>query len=282
MQNNLSEAEVLAESYYDSDDADRFYETIWGGEDIHIGLYDRTDDIFEASRLTVEAMASHLPNLGPDHRVMDLGAGYGGSARYLAKHFGCSVTCLNISEVQNRRNRELNAAQGLEELVHVRHGSFEEIPCPDTSIDLVWSQDAFLHSNRKEKVLSEIGRIVRPGGELIFTDPMQSDHCPDGVLQPVYDRLNLNSMGSFSFYREQLDSRGFQELRVIDLTGQLRNHYAHVRKELLSRYEALARQISHEYMDRMIKGLEHWVDAADMGYLAWGILHFRKQGREQG
>jgi len=28
----------------------------------------------------------------------------------------------------------------------------------------------------------------------------------------------------------------------------------------------------------MIAGLGHWVDAADQGYLAWGILHLRKPG----
>src|SRR6056297_2845372 len=32
----------ITEDYYDSDDADTFYSTIWGGEDLHIGLYDET------------------------------------------------------------------------------------------------------------------------------------------------------------------------------------------------------------------------------------------------
>jgi hypothetical protein len=32
------------------------------------------------------------------------------------------------------------------------------------------------------------------------------------------------------------------------------------------------------YVDNMIKGLQHWVDGADRGYLAWGILDFRLTG----
>ncbi len=107
MQNNLSSAEVLTESYYDSSDADRFYEQVWGGEDIHIGLYDETDNIPEASRKTATTMVDSLQGLNDQSRVIDLGAGYGGSARYLAMLAGCNVTCLNISEVQNTRNREL-------------------------------------------------------------------------------------------------------------------------------------------------------------------------------
>ena len=279
MQNNLSQAESATESYYDSTDADTFYETVWGGEDIHIGLYDTTDDIFEASRLTVEKMGGQLKHLDTSSTVIDLGAGYGGSARYLTRKFGCPVSCLNISEVQNERNRQLNQEQGLSDKIDVRHGSFEEIPCEDNSHDLVWSQDSFLHSNRKEKVVEEIARILKPGGEVIFTDPMQADDCPEGVLQPVYDRLNLDSMGSFALYRSEFAKYGIHEVSIIDLTNQLRNHYANVKAMLLSRYDELSKNISTDYMDKMIKGLQNWVDAADKGYLAWGILHFRKDSK---
>ncbi len=276
MQNNPSNAAVLTETYYDSSDADRFYEQVWGGEDIHIGLYDESENISKASRKTVTTMADNLQGLNAQSKVIDLGAGYGGSARYLSKRVGCNVTCLNISEVQNERNRMLNKEQELPNIIDVMHGSFEKIPSDDSSRDIVWSQDAFLHSSEKEKVLGEISRIIAPGGELIFTDPMQADDCPDGVLQPVYDRLNLESMGSFAFYREVLTSLGFTENRVIDLTPQLRNHYHYVRQDLLKRYDELVAIISRDYMDNMIKGLENWVTAADKGYLAWGILHFTK------
>jgi len=273
-----SSQEVQTESYYDSSDADRFYEKVWGGEDIHIGLYMDTNNIFEASRKTVEAMTAQLKSLNKNSRVLDLGAGYGGSARYMAKHSGCRVICLNISEVQNQRNRELNAAQGLDSQIVVQHGSFEEIPLPDASVDVIWSQDSFLHSARKDKVMEEVVRVLAPGGDVIFTDPMQADDCPEGVLQPVYDRLDLDSMGSFAWYRKALTERGLREQHMVYLTPQLRNHYANVKEVLESRYDELVQEISKDYMDRMIAGLGHWVDAADQGYLAWGILHFRKPG----
>lgn len=276
MQSDRSEAEVIAETYYDSSDADNFYETVWGGEDIHIGLYGPGLSIFEASRKTVEAMKNELSNIDQNSKVLDLGSGYGGSARYLAGETGCHVTCLNLSEVQNERNRQLNQEQELDENITVLHGSFESIPCEDTEFDVVWSQDAFLHSDRREVVLREIDRVLKTGGELIFTDPMQADDCPEGVLQPVYDRLNLDSLASFQFYRNELRALGFTEVKVIELTSQLRNHYATVKKSLQSRYSELVTTISTDYMDRMLTGLDNWVSAADNGYLAWGILHFKK------
>ena len=74
-----TEAVVRAEDYYDSGSADEFYKNIWGGEDIHIGLYQSPDEaIAPASRRTVETMAKELQGIGPNSRVLDLGAGYGG------------------------------------------------------------------------------------------------------------------------------------------------------------------------------------------------------------
>ena len=96
-------------TYYDSVDADEFYHTIWGGEDIHVGLYEfEGESIYKASKRTVSTMAEKLPGITGATRVLDLGAGYGGAARYLAGEFGCRVECLNLSETENQRNKEKN------------------------------------------------------------------------------------------------------------------------------------------------------------------------------
>ena len=268
----------VAEKYYDSNDADQFYFNIWGGEDIHIGLYhgDR-DPIVGASRKTVERITSMLQGLSESSRVLDIGAGYGGAGRYLAKSYGCHVACLNLSETQNARNRKLSADQGLGELIEVVHGNFEQIPKPDASYDIVWSQDAILHSGNRRKVLEEAARVLVPGGQLIFTDPMQADDVPDpAALEPVLQRIHLDSLGSFRFYREAARDLGLEEVECVDLTEHLVRHYGRVREELTSRYDEMIKLSSKAYVDRMIQGLGHWVDAGKKGLLAWGILHFRK------
>ena len=278
MSNNRNAAESVAENYYDSSDADTFYETVWGGEDIHIGLYaSETMPIAEASRRTVATMADQLQGVGRATRILDLGAGYGGSARYLADRFGCQVACINLSERQNQRNRMLNQEQGVSDKVDVVHGSFEELPSGLTGFDVVWSQDAFLHSGNRDQVLDEIARVLSAGGELIFTDPMQADDCPADVLQPVYDRLQLDTLGSLAYYHEGLCRRGFDLVQWRPMVEQLRTHYSRVKQELESRFDELQTTISSDYITRMINGLGHWVAAADNGYLNWGILHFRKK-----
>jgi sarcosine/dimethylglycine N-methyltransferase len=265
-----------AEAYYDSSEADAFYKNIWGGEDIHIGLY-RSDDepIADASRRTVERMADHLADVDETTRVLDLGAGYGGSGRYLAERFGCHVTCLNLSETQNTLNRELTEKAGLSGRVRVVYGDFENVPEPDDSFDIVWSQDAILHSGNRTRVLDEVRRVLVPGGQFILTDPMQADDCPDGVLQPILDRIQLSTLASFGFYKEELEKRGFREVAVEPLTDQLRNHYHRIGKELKDHYDEAVGHSGKTYVDNMIRGLQHWVDGADRGYLSWGIMNYR-------
>ncbi|MEK9722761.1 MAG: methyltransferase domain-containing protein [Rhodospirillaceae bacterium] len=271
-----SEAVARAETYYDSRAADAFYKTIWGGEDIHIGIYEPPDEaIAPASRRTVERMADRLEGLPAAARVLDLGAGYGGSGRYLAQRYGCHVCCLNLSETQNDLNRKLTEEAGLSGLVSVVHGDFENVPDDESSYDVIWSQDAILHSGDRPRVIDEIERVLKRGGQIVITDPMQSDDCPDGVLQPILDRIQLSTLASFSFYREEFAARGVEEVSVEDLTHQLRNHYFRVREELLRNYDEAVEKSGKEYVDNMQAGLQRWVDGADNGWLSWGIMHFR-------
>lgn len=268
----------LAEAYYDSDDADAFYREIWGGEDIHIGLYDTPGlDISAASHNTVVKLAGMIDGLNETSRVLDIGAGYGGAARFLAKTYGCQVTCLNLSDVQNTTNQKKNKAQGLSSLVRVVHGNFEDLPFQPGMFDVVWSQDAILHSARRTKVLAEVTRVLGPAGQFVFTDPMQADDCPEGVLQPILDRIHLASLGSPQFYREELKKLGLEEKAFDPMLIHLERHYARVGEELESRRAEIQKYASDDYVDRMIGGLKNWVNGAKAGHLMWGMFHFIKR-----
>ncbi|TKG65281.1 glycine/sarcosine N-methyltransferase [Prauserella endophytica] len=272
---NYSAAVNVARDYYNSDDADNFYFHIWGGEDIHVGLYDSPgEEIATASRRTVERMAGKL-GLTEGMRVLDIGSGYGGAARYLAATYGCAVTCLNLSEVENERNRRFSEEQGLGHLIDVVDGSFEDLPFEDNEFDVVWSQDAMLHSGDRIRVLQEVTRVLKPKGQFIFTDPMASDGCEKAALRPILDRLHLDSMGSPSFYRRELNRLGMSSVDFEDHTPQLATHYGRVLEETERRNDDLSGSVSTEYLTRMKIGLKNWVEGGRAGNLAWGIFHTR-------
>jgi len=273
----VSEAVDKAKAYYDSQDADEFYFHVWGGEDIHIGCYEAPEEsIFDASRRSVARMASKLSPFPKGSRMIDVGAGYGGSARYVARELGYEVTCLNLSEAQNRRNRQMNLEQGLDSLIDVVDGSFESLPFEDASFEMAWCQDSILHSSNRELVFREIDRVLKPGGEFVMTDPMQRPGADPEALKPVLERIHLPSLGDVETYRQRAKTLNWETVSFEELSEQLVNHYTAVLRTLEERDEELAAVCSQEYRDRMKAGLRRWIEAGTAGALTWGIFLFRK------
>ncbi len=265
-----------ARAYYNDRSADGFYFRIWGGEDIHIGIYEDQDSVVEASRRTVATMASLLAREAPRGRVLDVGSGYGGPARFLAGTHGLRVDCLNLSDVQNLRTLRMNADQGLSGAIRVITGDFEAMPLAPDSYRLIWSQDALVHSAHRRRVLEEMDRVLAPGGQVLMTDIMESPSCPRESLGPILARIELESLGSFDFYRRTARELGWREVEILDLSPHLATHYRRVLEELEHRYDELAKVSDPAYLDNMLHGLRLWVDAGRKGHLHWGILHFRK------
>lgn len=276
MSKEYSKDVEVARSYYNSPDAHNFYYRIWGGEDLHLGIYESGDEeIYKASRRAVDRIASHADRIDENTRVVDFGGGFSGSARHLAKKFGCHVTVVNLSETENERGRKMNKEQGLDHLIDVIDGSYDDIPLEDNSFDVVWSEDAILHSNNKTKVMEEAARLLKPGGDLVFSDPMQTDDCDESVLQPIYERINLSSLGSPQFYRNACKKAGLKEVEFEELGEHLVRHYSRVLEETEKNEKELLQYVSQEYIDNMKKGLKHWVKGGKEGNLTWGIFHFK-------
>ena len=277
MSSAYDDATQTARDYYNSDDADNFYWEVWGGEDIHVGFYESpSEEIRTASRRTVDRLLDRITPLDAQTRVLDIGSGYGGAARRMVERFDCHVTCLNLAEAENARNREMNAERGISAKIDVVDGSFEEIPLPDSSVDVVWSQDAILHSGDRTRVLQEVDRVLRSGGKFVFTDPMAADDCPPGVLDPILARIHLPDLGSPGFYQQQADNLGWHNHGYEDYTDQLVRHYSRVLETTETEGPKLAGKISQGYLDRMKKGLRHWIDGGQAGHLSWGIFLFSK------
>ena len=194
--------------------------------------------------------------------MLDLGAGYGGAARYLAGTYGCHVTCLNLSEVENERNRQLNAEQGLSDHIDVVDGSFEDLTFQDNCFDVIWSQDALLHSGDRARVLEEAVRVLRQGGQMIFTDPMATEQADKEDLKPILQRIQLDTLATPAFYRRELYRLGVGSVDFHDHSDQLARHYQRVFDELERREPELEGQVSPEYRERMKKGLLHGWTAA--------------------
>ena len=72
--------------------------------------------------------------------MLDAGSGVGGTARYVADHYGCQVTAVDLTDEYCETNRWLNRLVGLDERISVRQADVTELPFPDGTFDVAISQ----------------------------------------------------------------------------------------------------------------------------------------------
>ena len=258
------------QAYYDGP-ADEIYRTIWG-DNLHLGVPCSPDCPHpDAMEHTNEIMANAV-SLTPEMRVLDLGCGYGSTARYLAANFGCAVTGANISEKELELARSRAAEAGLDDRLSFEYGDFHHLAYGDESYDVVWSQEAFLHAVDKNAVLSECRRVVRPGGSLVFTDILVRRSTPEADRERIYDRVQSPDMWDLDDYRQALSRLELPVAREEDWSRHVARSYAWVRDRLRENRETLAPRIGYETIDRTVEALSFWVDSANAGYIGWALF----------
>ncbi len=270
----LASVVSTTQAYYDGP-ADEIYRTIWG-DNLHLGVpCSEGCPHPEAMEHTNEIMARAV-RLGPGVMVLDLGCGYGSTARYLASNFGCHVTGVNISGRELELARDRGAEAGLDRLLTFEYGDFHGLECADGSYDVVWSQEAFLHAADKNTVLAECQRVLRAPGSLIFTDVLVRKDTPQDDRAKIYDRVKSPDMWDFDDYLDGLADQGFGVTKAEDWSQYVARSYAWVRDRLVEQRDALLPRVGVETIDGTVESLSFWVDSANEGKIGWALFAAEK------
>jgi SAM-dependent methyltransferase len=116
---------------------------------------------------------ARLLMLTPECRVLEVGCGSGGSALFLARTIGCSLTGIDINDRGIRNAKRLASENGLGERAKFQKAdASRRLPFGDDSFDALISNDVMCHIPHRGKVLSEWFRVLRPGGRMLFTDAL--------------------------------------------------------------------------------------------------------------
>jgi len=112
-----------------------------------------------------------------------------------------------------------------DENFRVDHASFDDLQYEDDSFDLIFSNEAFLHSADKTKLMQSIARLLRKDGVTVFSDILEAPNVDQAKLQDVYSRLDLTSMGNHELYDRALTEAGLQRvMKEVDSTPIIK-HY---------------------------------------------------------
>jgi SAM-dependent methyltransferase len=127
-------------------------------------------DQFHTRGILATAELAVSAELKPSTRVLDLGCGIGGPARYLADTFGCKVTGIDLSPGFIDAATYLTARCGLSDRVTFQVGDALHLPFQDGTFDTVFLQHVAMNIKDRISLYTEVRRILTPGGRLATYD----------------------------------------------------------------------------------------------------------------
>jgi SAM-dependent methyltransferase len=135
--------------------------------------------------------------------VLEIGCGRGGGSSYIMRYL-CpqSMTGMDIADNAVAFCRNYHEVPGLS----FRQGDAEALPLPDQSFDVVVNVESSHCYGSMERFVSEVARVLRPGGFFLFTD-----HRPSGQL----DRLRGQVCHQLQLLEEECVTAGV--LKALDL-----------------------------------------------------------------
>jgi tocopherol O-methyltransferase len=231
------------------DELDAFYRDVWG-EHVHHGLWLRGD---ESQPVAVRQLAELVANeaaIGLGTRVIDIGCGYGATARMLAEERGAQVTAITISAAQHAIagqgksssfSSSSSSSQGAgvggekdedeekdeEEIANPRFllGDWLTNDLPEASFDAAISIESSEHMPDKPGFFAEAHRVLVPGGRLVICAWLSAERPTARqerwLIEPICREGRMPHLGSESDYRQLAATAGFSVERVEDVTRQI-------------------------------------------------------------
>lgn len=119
--------------------------------------------------LATEDLAALTP-IGQNTRVLDLGCGIGGPARFIAAKFGCEVTGVDLSADFIDAAKYLTDRCGMRDHVSFQVGNALDLLFEQATFDLVFLQHVAMNISNRAALYAEIARVLKPGGSLATYD----------------------------------------------------------------------------------------------------------------
>ncbi len=182
----------------------------------------------------VETLARRAA-IRPGMAVLDVCAGLGGPARFLAHRFGVRVTGVDLTQSRCAAGARLTALVRLTPRVRLLRADAQALPFRAGAFDAAVSQEGLLHVPDKAAVLAECARVLRPGARLAFSDWIARPCLEENERRRLFDWMAAVSLQSIDGYRLRLARAGFEGVEAEDLSAE----WIGILRERLRMYRSL-------------------------------------------
>ncbi len=168
---------------------------------------------------TAELLAVLDPQ--PGERLLDIGSGIGGPARWIAARTGCHVTGVDLTPEFCAAAVALNVATGLADRVRILTGSATNLPLPDAAFDRAYSQNVAMNIADKQRFYAEARRVLKPGGVLALSNLAAGANGPPRYPLPWAATEETSFLATPAETRAAIEAAGFEIVAFHDLTAKV-------------------------------------------------------------
>jgi 27-O-demethylrifamycin SV methyltransferase len=254
----------------------------WGlllGEELHYGAFDTGDEQLadataELTRLMIEAS-----RFEPGLEVLDVGCGTGAPACRLAAEHGVRVTGITTSGVGVDAARSRAAALELDHAVGFEQRDGMDNGFPDESFDRAWVLESSHLMRRRDRLLAECARVLRPGGRLALCDIVLRRELPFTEVRRLREPLALlrevfgdARMEPLARYAELAAENGLAVEEERDLTDATRPTFARWRANAERHRDEVVAALGEADWQRFFDSAGVLERFWDDGVLGYGLL----------
>jgi ubiquinone/menaquinone biosynthesis C-methylase UbiE len=216
------------------------------------------EDFGQTSWVTTEESNAIPQRLGlsSDSFVLEVGCGSGGYALHIGEKWGCRIVGLDVNEPGVRNANELAKTRGLASRLRFDQcDASKHLPFDDNTFDAVFSNDALCHLPGRLQVLSEIFRVLKPGGRMLFSDAL--------IIGGMISHEEIAQRSSIGFYvysppgenERLLEMAKFKHIRADDTTksaAQIANRWYLAREKRKEELAATEGTTNFEGLQRFL------------------------------
>lgn len=144
--------------------SEKRYEKVFGET---FAMYTKQEmiDFIEPFKIRFERNNIDPKSIFSGKKCFDAGCGNGRGALFMLMNGATHVTCYDFSDKNIESTKRLISEFGFHDKITTKQGSLASIPFKDSCFDFVWCNGVIMHTEKPNKCLSEITRILKLHGK---------------------------------------------------------------------------------------------------------------------